>query len=1046
MNEQPARPKGRSRLGVIFLVVLLLNSAFLAVFYRMPGPPRLEITAFFYLANLVGHLGLGAVGLGIVLFGFRRIFRAIREGASASKPLGILALLAFIVALGTGTALVIYGNLRDMENVRAAHLFSTVAFSLFAAGWFATRLKGAVDAATQRLPSKGVAALIMAIMLPAAGLFWYAGQQVEIEGRIVNPTIIPTSMDGEGDGPKGKFWPAAIESVDDQFFPPEYFVDSKSCGVADCHPDIYKQWHSSAHHLGSFNNQWYRKSIEYMQEVAGTQPSKWCGGCHDMAILLTEKPGTGKSRFDFPIKDQIWPPEKNPEAHAGIGCAACHSTVHVKSTMGNSDFVLDYPPMHKYILTTNPVMKKVQNFLTRIAPGPHRKTFLKPFHKEDTAKFCSSCHKVHLEGPVNNFRWFRGFNDYDAWQASGVSGFGARSFYYPQKDGKPDFKKCADCHMALTPSKDAGNIGGKVHNHRFLAANTALPYVNHDVEQLMLTQKFLRDGAVSVDIFALRREKGGPAKATKLKKTTPNSSNQAAPEGQAASLVGDVASTGHSGSLMQADVAPVNEDVIAPLKSGAVAVKRGESVLIDLVFRTRKVGHAFPGGTFDGFDVWAELQAKDENGKLIFWSGSLEFPDGPVDRSAHQYRALLVDGAGNEINKRNAWAARARVYARAIPPGAADTVHYRLKIPKDCGNKITLTAKLNYRKFSWWNTQFAFGGRPEMKGDPSYSSKGFIEGVGIGKGKTTGPVTLDYDNRPMKFDGSLAVTAQKDQSKIPVLPITTLCDDVATLDVVSTDPKAATAPRALDPKKDRERFNDYGIGYMLQGDFSRATKAFEQVCKISPEWPEGYVNIGRVRFLEGDLKQAGAMLEKALAMYAAKPTPMTPYLKARTQFFYGLVLKGKGGMYDQALKVWTEAAATFPDDRELRNQMGRVQFLKANFEAAIKEFEHVLTIDGEDLAAHYNLMLCYRGKGETGAKKEEYHRKLYYRFKNDESTTHIAGIHRRKNAHDNHEAQPVHEHGSAPVRSTKPPTEVKARTGVKTAMVAGAAPKKSRGN
>ena len=40
---------------------------------------------------------------------------------------------------------------------------------------------------------------------------------------------------------------------------------------------------------------------------------------------------------------------------------------------------------------------------------------------------------MHLDVPVNNYRWFRGFNDYDNWQASGVSGQGARSFYYPPK-------------------------------------------------------------------------------------------------------------------------------------------------------------------------------------------------------------------------------------------------------------------------------------------------------------------------------------------------------------------------------------------------------------------------------------------------------------------------------------------------------------------------------------------------------------------------------------------------------------------------------------
>ena len=86
---------------------------------------------------------------------------------------------------------------------------------------------------------------------------------------------------------------------------------------------------------------------------------------------------------------------------------------------------------------------------------------------------------MHLDVPVNNYRWFRGFNDYDNWQASGVSGQGARSFYYPPKS-----QNCADCHMPLVASQDPGNIGGKVHSHRFPAANTAVPYANQDQAQL----------------------------------------------------------------------------------------------------------------------------------------------------------------------------------------------------------------------------------------------------------------------------------------------------------------------------------------------------------------------------------------------------------------------------------------------------------------------------------------------------------------------------------------------------------------------------------
>ena len=44
-------------------------------------------------------------------------------------------------------------------------------------------------------------------------------------------------------------------------------MDSETCG--ECHKDIYEQWKSSMHHFASFNNQFYRKSIEYMQSVVG---------------------------------------------------------------------------------------------------------------------------------------------------------------------------------------------------------------------------------------------------------------------------------------------------------------------------------------------------------------------------------------------------------------------------------------------------------------------------------------------------------------------------------------------------------------------------------------------------------------------------------------------------------------------------------------------------------------------------------------------------------------------------------------------------------
>ncbi len=95
------------------------------------------------------------------------------------------------------------------------------------------------------------------------------------------------------------------------------------------------------HHFASFNNQFYRKSIEYMQDVNGTRSSKWCAGCHDHAVFFN-------GRFDRPIREQI----DTPEAQAGLGCMSCHAIVHVGSSMGNADFRVEYPPLTSWLPAT----------------------------------------------------------------------------------------------------------------------------------------------------------------------------------------------------------------------------------------------------------------------------------------------------------------------------------------------------------------------------------------------------------------------------------------------------------------------------------------------------------------------------------------------------------------------------------------------------------------------------------------------------------------------------------------------------------------------
>ena len=232
---------------------------------------------------------------------------------------------------------------------------------------------------------------------------------------------------------------------------------------------------------------------------------------------------------------------------------------------------------------------------------------------------------------------------------------------------------------------------------------------------------------------------------------------------------------------------------------------------------------------------------------------------------------------------------------------------------------------------------------------------------------------------------------------IPDLPITMMAESSATLKVL--EPGAATpVDTPLLEKSVRERWNDYGIGLLLQGDLKGAEAAFLKVTTMDPDYADGWVNVGRARLQEGNLAGAEEMLRRALAI--------DPNL-AKTHFFLGTVLKNNG-RYDDSLRHLREAASRYPRDRVVRNQIGRVLFLKRQFQEAVTELKRVLEIDPEDLQAHYNLMLCYQGLGQAALAEQE--RTLYMRFKADESAQAITGPYRQLHPDDNNERQAIHEH------------------------------------
>ena len=207
---------------------------------------------------------------------------------------------------------------------------------------------------------------------------------------------------------------------------------------------------------------------------------------------------------------------------------------------------------------------------------------------------------MHLPWEVTHYKEFlRGQNHYDNYLLSGVSGVGARSFYYPEKAEE----NCNGCHMPLQASSD---FGAKLFRGRdrasrstticFVGANTGVTWLHGFDEAIAAHQKFLRE-CMRVDIFGIRE--GGTI------------------EGQ----------------------------LHAPLRPDVPRLKPGETYLLETVIRTLKLGHLFTQGTTDSNEVWLEVKVTSGD-RVIGHSGGMDAAGG--SRSLVAFRQCLHAGSGRE--------------------------------------------------------------------------------------------------------------------------------------------------------------------------------------------------------------------------------------------------------------------------------------------------------------------------------------------------------------------------------------------------------------
>ena len=865
-NEGAVRAKGvlhpwQKRLYAILLVPLGLmaaNSIYLVAFTKYSS---------FFMAMLLMHLALGLlIAIPFLVFAFTHGARMLANIRNRNaKIAGITIVGLSLLCIGTGVTMALKGATLTHRPIYLAHVFA-IPVALVA---FILHRRAAVHKLHFRMLAQWGGA-VAAFLLVMAGL-----QKMEKPPqRVVNKN---------GDV---QFFLSSAETFDQGLLDGKRLSANSYC--QECHPDSFKRWEKSAHRFSSFNNPFYRRAVELMADRVGREKTKWCSGCHDPAVLFTGQ--MGKATMATFSYDQF-------EAQQGLTCMACHSITEVKDLRGNGGYVIEESKQYPFAFSSNKVLKEVNKLLIRMEPSLHRQTFMKPFMR--TPEFCSTCHKVGLLTPLNEYHWMRGQNHYDSWYDSGVSGNAVRSFYDPPKP-----KACRDCHLPLIPSEEFGNQAGMLHDHVFPAANTALPALRGDKQTIEDIQKKVLVGSLSIDIFGIRR--GGE---------------------------------------------------IVPLGPALPALKPGETVDVEVVVRTRTLGHPYTNGTSDSNESWVAFKA-DNGPRSVMASGTLD-ANGRLDPAADKISQAVIAHDGSLMDRRQPQDIHVPLYNNFIPPGADRTVHYRFTVPKDASGSITLSAALNYRKFSRDYSIFAGGpNAPEI------------------------PVTR----------------ISADSVTLPVAP--------APAGTLAADVKRGNPDW---PERQWLRWNDYGIGLLLQGDLKGASAAFQKVADLAKDKPDGPLNLARTKLQEGDLPAAKAALAES-----EKRRPGW----GKTQVFRALVSKEEGRL-DDALADFDRVLAKFPKDRFVLNQKARTLYLAGRYSEALPPIDAVLAIDGEDLAAHYNAMLCLKALGRTEEAAAE--EKWYRFFKDDESARALLADYRIAHPFDNRESLPVHVHDDAQPAKADPP-------------------------
>src|SRR5882672_1355280 len=234
----------------------------------------------------------------------------------------------------------------------------------------------------------------------------------------------------------------------------------------------------------------------------------------------------------------------------------------------------------------------------------------------------------------------------------------------------------------------------------------------------------------------------------------------------------------------------IDSPLTAPLRPKVPALKAGRRYLIEVVLRTLTLGHPFSQGTADSNEIWVETKVSGGDKRLGCSGGRGRYNE--VDPWSHFVNVFMLDKDGNRIDRRNPQDIFTPLYNHQIPPGAGQVVHYELTVPPDQNKPLTVEVRLLYRKFDTIYLNYVF-------------DKNYTNGAPFG------------------------VTNE--------LPVTVIASDKLSFPVGEGGFESAAS--GASPIPEWQRWNDYGIGLLLEGErgsekgeLIQAAEAFAQVEKL----------------------------------------------------------------------------------------------------------------------------------------------------------------------------------------------------------------------